>query len=145
MKLIIQRVKYASVSIEKKMYTKINKGILIFLGISREDTKNDVQYLVKKTINLRIFQDNNNKMNLSIKDLQLSILLISQFTLYASCNKGNRPSFIHTAKPDLSKPLYDFFFKEINKYNLNIKTGKFGAMMDIKSINDGPVTIILES
>ena len=145
MKIIIQRVKHASVTIENKIYKSIDRGLLIFLGISSEDTKKDAKYLVQKLINMRIFNDNNNKMNLSIKDLKLSIMLISQFTLYANCKKGNRPSFVEAAHPSVAKPLYEFFIKEIDKYNLNFQTGKFGAMMDIELINDGPVTIILES
>ena len=94
---------------------------------------------------MRIFNDNNHKLNLSAKDLNMSFMLVSQFTLYANCKKGNRPSFINAAQPDIAKPLYEFFIKEIQKYNLNFKTGKFGAMMDVKLINDGPITIILDS
>ena len=94
---------------------------------------------------MRIFNDNNHKLNLSAKDLNMSLMLISQLTLYANCKKGNRPSFINAAQPDIAKPLYEFFIKEIQKYNLNFKTGKFGAMMDVKLINDGPITIILDS
>ena len=145
MKLVIQRVKQASVSIENKSYANIDKGLLIFIGINVNDKKADVNYLVKKLINMRIFNDRNNKLNLSAKDLNMPLMLISQFTLYANCKRGNRPSFVNAAQPEIAKPLYEFFIKEIQKYNLNFKTGKFGAMMDIKLINDGPITIILDS
>ena len=145
MKIVVQRVKQASVSIENKIYQSIDEGLLIFLGISINDTKEDIKYLAKKVINMRIFNDDNNIMNLSIKELNLSILLISQFTLYANCKKGNRPNFIDAAPISIAKPLYEFFIEEIKKYNLNFKAGKFGAMMNIELINNGPVTIILES
>ena len=145
MKIIIQRVKHVNVYIDKKIYSNINQGLLVFLGISNDDTKVNVQYLVQKLVHMRIFNDLNNKMNLSIRDLQFSIMLVSQFTLYANCKSGNRPSFRKSAKPTIAKPLYDFFIEEISRYNINLKTGKFGAMMDIEYINDGPVTIILES
>ena len=145
MRLVIQRVKQASVSIDNKVYSRIDKGLLIFIGININDKKEDVYYLVKKLINMRIFNDNHHKLNLSAKDLNMSLMLISQFTLYANCKKGNRPSFINAAQPDIAKPLYEFFIKEIQKYNLNFKTGKFGAMMDIHLTNNGPATFILDS
>ena len=145
MRLVIQRVKKASVSIENKVYSSINQGLLIFIGINVNDKKADVSYLVKKLINMRIFNDSNDKLNLSTKDLNMPLMLISQFTLYANCKRGNRPSFVNAARSEIAKPLYEFFIKEIQKYNLNFKTGKFGAMMDIKLINDGPITIILDS
>jgi D-tyrosyl-tRNA(Tyr) deacylase len=145
MKIVIQRVKYVNLYIDEKIYGKISRGLLVFLGISNNDTKSDAEYLVKKLINMRIFNDNNNKMNLSIKDLQLSIMLVSQFTLYADCQSGNRPSFRESASQLTAKSLYNFFIEEIDRYNINFRTGKFGAMMDIEYINDGPVTIILES
>ena len=145
MRLVIQRVKQTSVSIDNKVYSSIEKGLLIFIGINVNDKKEDVSYLVKKLINMRIFNDNHHKLNLSVKDLNMSLMLISQFTLYANCKRGNRPSFVDAAQPDIAKPLYEFFIKEIQKYNLNFKTGKFGAMMDVKLINDGPITIILDS
>ena len=145
MKIVVQRVKQANVSIENKIYQSIDEGLLIFLGISINDTKEDIKYLAKKIINMRIFNDDNNIMNLSIKELNLSILLISQFTLYANCKKGNRPSFIDAAPISIAKPLYECFIEEIKKYNLNFKAGKFGAMMNVELINNGPVAIILES
>ena len=145
MRLVIQRVKKTSVSIENKVYSSIDKGLLVFIGINVNDKKEDASYLVKKLINMRIFNDSNDKLNLSAKDLDMPLMLISQFTLYANCKRGNRPSFVNAARSEIAKPLYEFFIKEIQKYNLNFKTGKFGAMMDIKLINDGPITIILDS
>ena len=124
MRLVIQRVKQTSVSIDNKVYSSIDKGLLIFIGINTNDKKEDVCYLVKKLINMRIFNDNHHKLNLSVKDLNMSLMLISQFTLYANCKRGNRPSFVDAAQPDIAKPLYEFFIKEIQKYNLNFKTGK---------------------
>ena len=145
MKLVIQRVLSAEVLVDKKIYGEIQKGIVVFLGIAKNDSKKDVKYLIKKIINMRIFNDECGKMNLSIKDLNLSIMIISQFTLYADCEKGNRPSFLEAEVPQKAQILYDFFIEEIKKYNINFITGKFGAMMNIKLINDGPVTIILKS
>lgn len=145
MKLVIQRVSSAEVLVDKKLYGKIQKGIVIFLGIAKKDREKDVKYLIKKIINMRIFNDESGKMNLSIRDLNLSIMIISQFTLYADCKKGNRPSFLEAEVPQKAQILYDFFIEEIKKYNINFITGKFGAMMDIKLINDGPVTIVIES
>ena len=145
MKLVIQRVLSAEVLVDKKIYGEIQKGIVVFLGIAKNDSKKDVKYLIKKIINMRIFNDECGKMNLSIKDLNLSIMIISQFTLYADCEKGNRPSFLEAEVPQKAQILYDFFIEEIKKYNINFITGKFGAMMDIKLINNGPVTIIVES
>jgi len=145
MKLVIQRVCSAEVFVDKKLYGEIQKGVVVFLGIAKNDSKKDVKYLIKKIINMRIFNDERGKMNLSIKDLNLSIMIISQFTLYADCKKGNRPSFMEAEVPQKAQILYDFFIEEIKKYNINFITGKFGAMMDIKLINNGPVTIIVES
>ena len=115
------------------------------LGVSNEDTKENADYLVKKLLNLRVFSDNDDKMNLSIKDIEGELLIVSQFTLYANCKKGNRPSFIEAAKPEHAKPLYEYFINECRKENLNVQTGEFGADMQIELINDGPVTILLEN
>ena len=145
MKLVIQRVKSAKVKIDQQCYGRINQGLVIFLGIAQNDNRQDAVYLIKKLLNMRIFNDRDSKMNLSVQDLNLSLMIISQFTLYADNTKGNRPSFIDAAKPKIAKPLYEFFIKEIQKYNINFTTGKFGAMMDIELINDGPVTIVIES
>ncbi|CDA15850.1 MAG: D-aminoacyl-tRNA deacylase [Clostridia bacterium] len=145
MKLVVQRVKNANVSIENNIVGKINQGFVVLLGVSNEDTKENADYLVKKLLNLRVFSDNDDKMNLSIKDIEGELLIVSQFTLYANCKKGNRPSFIEAAKPEHAKPLYEYFINECRKENLNVQTGEFGADMQIELINDGPVTILLEN
>ena len=145
MKLVVQQVNYAKVMIENKLYSEINQGLLVFIGIHKEDTLEKIQYLIKKILKLRIFTDKNNKMNLSVLELNLSIMLISQFTLYANTKKGNRPSFINTADPNKAEQLYNLFIKELNKCGINLKTGKFGANMQIELINNGPKTFILES
>lgn len=145
MKLVVQRVKNANVSIENNIVGKINQGFVVLLGVSNEDTKENADYLVKKLLNLRVFSDNDDKMNLSIKDIEGELLIVSQFTLYANCKKGNRPSFIEAAKPEHAKPLYEYFINECIKENLNVQTGEFGADMQIELINDGPVTILLEN
>ena len=145
MKLVVQRVKNANVSIENNIVGKINQGFVVLLGVSNEDTKENADYLVKKLLNLRVFSDNDDKMNLSIKDIEGELLIVSQFTLYENCKKGNRPSFIEAAKPEHAKTLYEYFINECRKENLNVQTGEFGADMQIDLINDGPVTILLEN
>ena len=146
MRLLIQRVAEASVYIESKMKSSINKGLLIFVGIINEDTKDDIEFLVKKVVNLRIFDDENRVMNKSLLDIGAEVLVVSQFTLHASTKKGNRPSYIRAAKPDVSIPLYEEFCKALaRQLNGNIKTGEFGADMKVKLINDGPVTIWIDS
>lgn len=128
MKLVVQRVKNANVSIENNIVGKINQGFVVLLGVSNEDTKENADYLVKKLLNLRVFSDNDDKMNLSIKDIEGELLIVSQFTLYANCKKGNRPSFIEAAKPEHAKPLYEYFINECRKENLNVQTGEFGQI-----------------
>jgi len=142
---ILQRVSSAEVYINQKIYDKINDGILILLGINKDDKLNDIDYLINKIMHLRIFNDNNEKMNLSISEISGEILVVSQFTLLADIKKGRRPSFRDSASPDLAEKLYNLFIKNIKKNNLNIATGKFGSMMDIKLINNGPATFILDS
>ena len=142
---LLQRVDSASVYINQEKYNSINKGILVFLGIDKNDSINDVQYIIDKMIHLRIFNDQNHKMNLSIQDISGEILLISQFTLLANTKRGRRPSFIDSADPKLANQLYNMFINELETDNLIIKTGKFGAMMDIKLTNSGPATFILNS
>jgi D-tyrosyl-tRNA(Tyr) deacylase len=144
MKLVIQRVKEASASINGKIIGKINKGFLVLLGISQEDTEEKIDWLVKKLINLRIMADKDGKMNLKLADVGGEILVVSQFTLFADCKKGNRPSFIAAASPEKAEKLYNLFIKKLKEEKAKIKTGEFGAMMQISLINDGPVTIILE-
>ena len=148
MRAIIQRVRSASVKIPDEKYSaKINKGLLILLGIKSGDSTDDVNYVADKCSRLRIIEDNEIKMNISVQDIKGEVLIISQFTLYGKTAKGNRPSFIEAAKPDEAIPLYEKFIERM-KYNLSddkVKTGIFGAMMDVELINSGPVTIIVES
>jgi len=147
MRLVIQRVLESSVTIDKKIHSSIGKGLLVLVGIEDTDTSEDIDWLIRKTINLRIFNDDRGVMNVSLKDSNGSILLISQFTLYASTRKGNRPSYIKAAKPEISIPLYEAFIQRLEEHisKDKIKTGQFGADMKVSLINDGPVTIILDS
>ena len=145
MKLVVQRVSSSSVEVDKKIVGKINKGFLVLLGVKSTDCKEDVDYLVRKLVNLRIFTDENDKMNLSIKDVKGELLIISQFTLYGNCADGNRPSFTDAAKPDLAIPLYEYFVEECKKHIPIVQTGIFGADMKVSLLNDGPVTIIIDS
>ena len=145
MKLVVQRVKKSSVVVEEKIIGEINKGFIVLIGIAPTDTKEIVDFLVQKLINLRVFEDENQKMNLSIKDINGELLLVSQFTLYADCSHGNRPSFINAAKPELANELYEYFIKQCKKQDIKkVATGKFGADMQVNIQNDGPVTIILQ-
>ena len=146
MRLVIQRVQNASVSVDNKVVGKINQGFMVLLGIKHSDTKEDVDYLVRKLINLRVFTDENDKMNLNIQFVNGELLIISQFTLYADCKKsGNRPSFTDAAKPDIAIPLYEYFVSECKKHISIVETGIFGADMKVSLLNDGPVTIIMDS
>ena len=144
MKFVIQRVKNAQVDINNKDVAKIDNGFLVLIGITHKDTKDIADYLVKKLINLRVFEDENGKMNLSLNDINGSLLLVSQFTLYADCSSGNRPSFTDAAKPDFANELYEYIIDECKKRIDKVETGVFGADMKVSLINDGPVTIILE-
>lgn len=144
MKVLIQRVKRASVTIDNKLYSKIDKGILALLGIEKSDTIEQVQKMAKKLSGLRIFPDENDKMNRSILDIHGEMLIVSQFTLCGDCKKGTRPSFDKSAAPDIANKLYENFVKEIQNYGIKTETGVFGAMMDVELINDGPVTFMLE-
>jgi len=146
MKALIQRVAQASVTINSKIYNEIGVGILIFLGITHDDTQEDINWLVKKIVGLRIFNDSNNLMNLSLKDIDGSALIVSQFTLMANTKKGNRPSYITAAKPDIATPLYTKFIEAFKlALGKRVATGVFGADMKVSLINDGPVTIIIDS
>ena len=146
MRALIQRVKKASVTIEGKIFSEINEGLLILLGIEAEDTQEDIDWLAGKIARLRIFSDENDAMNLSVKDVNGDCLVVSQFTLHASTKKGNRPSFINAAKPEIAIPLYEnFVLKLENETDKKVQTGSFGAMMDVTLINDGPVTIWIDS
>ena len=146
MRVLIQRVKRASVTIEGKIKSEISKGLLVLLGIEDSDTKEDIQWLCNKIVNLRIFDDENGVMNLSLKETNSEILVVSQFTLFASTKKGNRPSYIRASKPDIAVPLYEEFCKELETLiKKAVQTGSFGAHMDVELINDGPVAIWIDS
>jgi len=145
MRAVVQRVKKGSVEIEEKEIGKIEKGLVILLGVGQNDIEKDAEYLAEKIANLRIFEDKEGKMNLSVREINGQILVISQFTLYGDCKKGRRPSFISAALPDKAVKLYDYFVKCIKNYGLKIETGEFQAMMLVKIYNDGPVTILLDS
>ncbi len=144
MKLVIQRVKQASVKVDGKTVGSIKEGLLVLLGVTHTDTEAEADYLAKKLVNSRIFKDENNKMNLSVKDINGELLIISQFTLYADTTKGNRPSFTDAGNPELANELYEYFKKKCSEYGLNVESGVFGADMKVELLNDGPVTIILE-
>ena len=144
MKLVIQRVKNSKVTVDNKITGKIEKGFLVLLGVTHTDTKETADFLVKKMCNLRVFTDENDKMNLSIKDIDGELLIVSQFTLYADCKKGNRTSFVDSAKPDMAEELYKYFVEQCQKEVKNVETGIFGAHMEVELLNSGPVTIILE-
>ena len=144
MRVVVQRVKHASVTINGTVNGKINNGFLVLLGIQSTDSEQDVDYLVKKVTNLRIFSDENDKMNLSLKDVNGELLIVSQFTLYANCKEGNRPSFVEAAKPDIAIPLYEYFVSECKKIIPVVETGIFGADMKVSLLNDGPFTVILD-
>jgi D-tyrosyl-tRNA(Tyr) deacylase len=145
MRVIIQRVSEASVSIDSQVKAKIGYGLMILVGISTEDNQEDIDWLTQKIINLRVFNDENGKMNLSLLDIKGEVLLISQFTLFASTKKGNRPSFIQSAKPEIAIPLYEQLIESLKATGIEIKTGRFGADMKVSLTNDGPVTIIIDS
>ena len=145
MRVVVQRVKHASVTINGTVNGKINNGFLVLLGVQSTDSEQDVDYLVKKVTNLRIFSDENDKMNLSLKDVNGELLIVSQFTLYANCKEGNRPSFVEAAKPDVAIPLYEYFVSECKKIIPVVESGIFSADMKVNLLNDGPVTIIMDS
>ena len=144
MKAIIQRVSEASVTIDGEISGSIEKGLMVLLGIHKDDDEKIMDWMINKIVNLRIFEDEAGKMNLSVKDIGSGILVVSNFTLYGNAKKGFRPSFTEAAKPDISEPLYDKFLEKISREDINVQSGEFGAMMDIKMTNAGPVTIILE-
>ena len=145
MRFVIQRVNEASVSIEGNTVGQIEKGFLVLIGVSNDDTKEIADKMIKKLIGMRIFEDENGKMNLSIEQIGGQVLSISQFTLYANCKKGRRPSFDQAARPEIASPLYDAFNDALRKTGLVVKPGIFGAEMKVRLLNDGPVTLILDS
>ncbi len=145
MKLVVQRVTQAQVTVEGKCVGRIAKGLLVFLGIAQGDTEKEADYLLNKVINLRIFEDDQGKMNRSLMDDSLELLVISQFTLYGDCRKGRRPSFTDAMRPERAEQLYEYFLKQAKAEGIIAQQGIFGAHMDISLINDGPVTLIIES
>ena len=145
MRSVIQRVSRAKVSVDGEITGEIGKGILVLLGVAREDSEKEALYLLEKTLNLRIFEDADDKMNLSLLDIKGDLLVVSQFTLYGDARKGRRPSFIEAAAPTQANRLYEFFVAEARKQIERVETGRFQAMMDVELVNDGPVTILLDS
>jgi D-aminoacyl-tRNA deacylase len=144
MRIVLQRVSRAKVEVDGGTVGEIGSGMLVLLGVGHEDSEADAIHLVDKIVNLRIFDDENGKMNRSVLDVEGELLVVSQFTLYADTKKGRRPSYIGAASPDEANRLYEFFVRESGKYVSNVQTGRFQAMMDVELVNDGPVTIILE-
>ena len=145
MKFVIQRVNHASVKVDGNVVGKIDKGYMVLIGISENDTKEIADKMIKKMIGLRIFEDENGKTNISLKDVSGELLLISQFTLYADCKKGNRPSFINAGKPDMANEMYEYIIEQCNKEISVVEKGIFGADMKVSLENDGPFTIVLDS
>jgi len=145
MRAVVQRVKKASVTVDENVVGKINKGLLVFLGVGQEDNPKDLEYMVNKIIGLRIFQDDKDKMNLSLENIDGEILIVSQFTLYVDVRKGRRPSFTKSASPDIGEKLYNEFIERVKSKGIKAEKGIFGADMDVDLVNDGPVTILLDS
>ena len=143
MKFVLQRVSKASVIIDNSIYSSINNGLLLLMVIEKNDNEDMLDYYINKILNMRIFNDKNQKMNYSVQDIKGEILVVSQFTLLADTKKGNRPSYIKAAKPELAKQLYRLFCNKLKNYEINVKKGRFGANMKLDFINDGPVTILL--
>lgn len=145
MKLVVQRVSKASVTVEGERVSEIRQGLLVLCGVGHDDTAFDAKFLAKKTANLRVFEDADGKMNLSVKDVGGEVLSVSQFTLYGDCNKGNRPSFISAARPEQGEALFEEYVKALEHLGFTPHTGEFGADMKVELLNDGPVTIMMES
>ncbi|MEB2269993.1 D-tyrosyl-tRNA(Tyr) deacylase [Bacillus safensis] len=145
MRLVVQRVTKASVKVEEEVTGAINEGYMVLVGVTHEDTEEDVLYLAEKLAHLRIFEDENGKMNRSLLDIKGSVLSVSQFTLYGDTRKGRRPNFMKAAKPDAANSLYECFNKTLRDKGIHVETGRFGAMMDVSLTNSGPVTILMDS
>ena len=145
MRAVVQRISHSKVTVDERVTGEAKKGLLVLLGVTHDDTSKDVDYMVDKVVNLRIFEDENDKMNLSLKDLDGEIMAVSQFTLYGDCRRGRRPSFTDAARPEIANPLYEEFVEKIRKQGITVGTGEFGAHMMVELVNDGPVTILLES
>ena len=145
MRAVVQRVASSRVTVDERVTGEVKKGLLVLLGVTHDDTSKDVDYMVDKVTNLRIFEDENDKMNLSLKDIGGEVMAVSQFTLYGDARKGRRPSFSDAARPDVANPLYEEFVEELRAQGITVGTGEFGAHMMVELTNDGPVTILLES
>ena len=145
MRVVLQRVKSASVTVDDQVIGKVGKGYMLLVGLTHDDSIEDIDYIVRKVANARLFADENGKINLSIKQVQGAILSVSQFTLYASTKNGNRPGFGAAQKPELAKENYHYFNEKLRSYGIEVQTGQFGADMDVELVNDGPVTIIYDS
>ena len=145
MRAVLQRVQNAKVEVDKKIVGKIDQGMLVFVGVGKDDTREDAEYLAKRIVELRMFADAQGKMNLSLVEVNGAILVVSQFTLYGDCVKGRRPSFDRAADPAKGEELYDYFVTQLRQYDCPVETGQFRAMMDVSLTNDGPVTFVLES
>ncbi|MCC6795223.1 MAG: D-tyrosyl-tRNA(Tyr) deacylase [Candidatus Hydrogenedentes bacterium] len=145
MRAVVQRVHESSVTVEGRITGKIGKGLLVLLGVSESDTEQDADYLAEKIVGLRCFTDDASKFNLSVRDVGGSVLAVSQFTLFGDCRKGKRPSFTEAARPELAIPLYERFVERVRASGIEVQTGEFGAHMDVHLVNDGPVTLMLDS
>ena len=145
MRAVVQRVSSSRVTVDERVTGEVKKGLLVLLGVTHDDTSKDVDYMVDKATNLRIFEDENDKMNLSLKDIGGEVMAVSQFTLYGDARKGRRPSFSDAARPDVANPLYEEFVEKLRAQGITVGTGEFGAHMMVELTNDGPVTILLES
>ncbi|KPB05133.1 D-aminoacyl-tRNA deacylase [Bacillus sp. CHD6a] len=145
MRVVLQRAKRAEVRVDGDVVGKIDRGLMLLVGVTHEDTNEDAAYVAEKVANLRIFEDEQDKMNLSLLDVKGEILSVSQFTLYGDCRKGRRPNFMDAAKPDHAETIYEAFNEELRGKGVTVETGRFGAMMDVDFVNDGPVTFIVES
>lgn len=145
MRIIIQKAKKAAVKVDEKTISSIDKGFVVFVGITHDDSQKDADYCARKVANMRLFEDQDDKTNLSLADVGGSVLSISQFTLYANTRKGNRPSFVNAADPEVANDLYEYFNEQLRSYDLVVETGVFGAHMEIDFINDGPMTILIDS
>ncbi|TYS59134.1 D-tyrosyl-tRNA(Tyr) deacylase [Sutcliffiella horikoshii] len=145
MRVVLQRAKRAEVRVDGDVVGKIDRGLMLLVGVTHEDTTEDAAYVAEKVANLRIFEDEQDKMNLSLLDVKGQILSVSQFTLYGDCRKGRRPNFMDAARPDHAETIYEAFNEELSQKGITVETGRFGAMMDVDFVNDGPVTLIVES
>ena len=145
MRAVVQRVSSSRVTVDDKVTGEINEGLLVLLGVTHEDTSKDVDYMIDKVLNLRIFEDENEKMNLSLKDIGGELLVVSQFTLYGDCRKGRRPGFSDAARPEVAIPLYEEFIEKARNQDIKVGTGEFGAHMMVNIVNNGPTTILLDS